>query len=243
MQVIRATDSARSCVLATVNDTLDQNVRRWCSCSCCCARAVRERRGADLGTGVCFTHSSAARNGAHLDQCGGIGWSGDTSECLRLPPNDDHNTVLRVADALNSLRCGVCLYSPQPILLAMHSGSQSAYDGPNYHAPPYQCTRGADNYRSRHPAASCDRVRQGFGAKVCLERPNVPSRGVRDASSAVARGTKLTRDFRANSYWVGLMGYSTTNMNQAFADIAKAGGTTVRTWWVLGADDASAVKC
>ena len=34
----------------------------------------------------------------------------------------------------------------------------------------------------------------------------------------------------ANSYWVGLMGYSTANMNQAFADIAKAGGTTVRTW-------------
>ncbi|KAI1794184.1 CEL4a mannanase [Ganoderma leucocontextum] len=34
----------------------------------------------------------------------------------------------------------------------------------------------------------------------------------------------------ANSYWVGLMGYSTTDMNQAFADIAGAGGTTVRTW-------------
>ncbi|KAI0675126.1 mannanase [Trametes maxima] len=34
----------------------------------------------------------------------------------------------------------------------------------------------------------------------------------------------------ANSYWVGLMGYSTAQMNQAFADIAKAGATTVRTW-------------
>ncbi|KAI0743605.1 mannanase [Daedaleopsis nitida] len=34
----------------------------------------------------------------------------------------------------------------------------------------------------------------------------------------------------SNSYWVGLMGYSTADMNQAFADIAKAGGTTVRTW-------------
>ena len=35
---------------------------------------------------------------------------------------------------------------------------------------------------------------------------------------------------RANSYWVGLMGYSTADMNKAFADIAAAGGTTVRTW-------------
>ncbi|KAI0355647.1 mannanase [Trametes cingulata] len=34
----------------------------------------------------------------------------------------------------------------------------------------------------------------------------------------------------ANSYWVGLMGYSTAQMNQAFADIAKTGATTVRTW-------------
>ncbi|KAK1227932.1 hypothetical protein PQX77_009033 [Marasmius sp. AFHP31] len=34
----------------------------------------------------------------------------------------------------------------------------------------------------------------------------------------------------ANSYWVGLGGLSTTDMNKAFADIAKAGGTTVRTW-------------
>lgn len=35
-----------------------------------------------------------------------------------------------------------------------------------------------------------------------------------------------------NSYWIGLTGLSTTAMNQAFADIAKAGGTTVRTWSV-----------
>jgi len=33
-----------------------------------------------------------------------------------------------------------------------------------------------------------------------------------------------------NSYWVGLMGYSTTDMNKAFADIAGAGSTVVRTW-------------
>ncbi|TFK44673.1 mannanase [Crucibulum laeve] len=34
----------------------------------------------------------------------------------------------------------------------------------------------------------------------------------------------------SNSYWVGLMGLSTSAMNQAFSDIAKAGATTVRTW-------------
>lgn len=31
---------------------------------------------------------------------------------------------------------------------------------------------------------------------------------------------------------MGLTGLSTTDMNQAFVDIAKAGGTTVRTWYV-----------
>ncbi|KAF8993674.1 CEL4a mannanase [Cyathus striatus] len=33
-----------------------------------------------------------------------------------------------------------------------------------------------------------------------------------------------------NAYWIGLTGLSTSAMNQAFSDIAKAGGTTVRTW-------------
>ncbi|EPQ57046.1 mannanase [Gloeophyllum trabeum ATCC 11539] len=34
----------------------------------------------------------------------------------------------------------------------------------------------------------------------------------------------------ANSYWVGLMGLTTAQMNQAFADIARTGATAVRTW-------------
>ncbi|KAI0043653.1 glycoside hydrolase family 5 protein [Auriscalpium vulgare] len=34
----------------------------------------------------------------------------------------------------------------------------------------------------------------------------------------------------SNSYWVGLTGLSTANMNAAFKDIANAGATTVRTW-------------
>ncbi|KAG7449553.1 mannanase [Guyanagaster necrorhizus] len=42
-------------------------------------------------------------------------------------------------------------------------------------------------------------------------------------------GAKFTV-FGANSYWVGLMGYSTSDMNTAFADIAATGATAVRTW-------------
>ncbi|KAH9951516.1 endo-beta-mannanase [Amylocystis lapponica] len=34
----------------------------------------------------------------------------------------------------------------------------------------------------------------------------------------------------ANSYWVGLTGLTTEEMNQAFADIANTGATAVRTW-------------
>ncbi|KDR70984.1 hypothetical protein GALMADRAFT_75662 [Galerina marginata CBS 339.88] len=34
----------------------------------------------------------------------------------------------------------------------------------------------------------------------------------------------------SNSYWVGLTGLSTANMNAAFSDIAKTGATVVRTW-------------
>lgn len=41
-------------------------------------------------------------------------------------------------------------------------------------------------------------------------------------------------DFR-NSYWIGLTGLSSANMHAAFADIPKAGGTTVWTWLELSA--------
>nr|CAB76904.1 CEL4a mannanase [Agaricus bisporus] len=51
-----------------------------------------------------------------------------------------------------------------------------------------------------------------------------------------ASGTRFTLNGQkytvvgGNSYWVGLTGLSTSAMNQAFSDIANAGGTTVRTW-------------
>ncbi|KAG6848287.1 hypothetical protein H0H93_001512 [Arthromyces matolae] len=44
------------------------------------------------------------------------------------------------------------------------------------------------------------------------------------------RFDRLCENVCGNAYWVGLTGLSTANMNAAFADIAKAGGTTVRTW-------------
>jgi mannan endo-1,4-beta-mannosidase len=34
----------------------------------------------------------------------------------------------------------------------------------------------------------------------------------------------------SNSYWVGLAGLSSTEIDQSFADIAATGATTVRTW-------------
>ncbi|KAF9049717.1 CEL4a mannanase [Panaeolus papilionaceus] len=49
-------------------------------------------------------------------------------------------------------------------------------------------------------------------------------------------GTRFTLDgskytvVGGNSYWVGLTGLSDSDMNTAFSDIAKAGGTTCRTW-------------
>ena len=46
--------------------------------------------------------------------------------------------------------------------------------------------------------------------------------------SAVQHDSQYTHS--ANLYWVGLMGYSTAQMNQAFSDIAATGATTVRTW-------------
>ncbi|KDQ27597.1 glycoside hydrolase family 5 protein [Pleurotus ostreatus PC15] len=49
-------------------------------------------------------------------------------------------------------------------------------------------------------------------------------------------GTEFTLDgskftvVGSNSYWVGLSGFSSEEMSHAFADVAAAGGTTVRTW-------------
>jgi hypothetical protein len=38
--------------------------------------------------------------------------------------------------------------------------------------------------------------------------------------------------YSSNSYWVGLTGLTTDEMDVTFNDIAKTGGTTVRTWFV-----------
>ncbi|KAF9482636.1 CEL4b mannanase [Pholiota conissans] len=60
--------------------------------------------------------------------------------------------------------------------------------------------------------------------------PPSPTGFVKASGTAFSlNGSKFTV-VGENSYWVGLMGYSTTDMNKAFADIASAGSTVVRTW-------------
>ncbi|KAI0745688.1 mannanase [Earliella scabrosa] len=121
-------------------------------------------------------------------QCGGIGWSGDTtcvagSVCTVLNPY--YSQCIPGANPPTT--------APTTTLPPTSAPAEPTTTGPS--APP--------------PAAT------GFvkvsGQKFVLNGQTYPLVG-------------------ANSYWVGLMGYSTANMNQAFADIAKAGGTTVRTW-------------
>jgi len=51
-------------------------------------------------------------------------------------------------------------------------------------------------------------------------------------SCALFDGSCWLSSDSGNAYWVGLSGLSTTDMNKAFADVAKAGGTTLRTWYV-----------
>ncbi|KAG6895607.1 hypothetical protein C0992_000377 [Termitomyces sp. T32_za158] len=57
-----------------------------------------------------------------------------------------------------------------------------------------------------------------------------------DTSFVTTSGTRFSLNGQpytvvgGNSYWMGLIGLSVDNMNKAFADIAAAGGTTVRTW-------------
>ncbi|KAI0347615.1 glycoside hydrolase [Trametopsis cervina] len=58
----------------------------------------------------------------------------------------------------------------------------------------------------------------------------VPTGFVGVSGQKFVLGGKTFTVIGENSYWVGLMGYSTANMNKAFADIASAGSTVVRTW-------------
>ncbi|KAF9234133.1 glycoside hydrolase family 5 protein [Melanogaster broomeanus] len=75
---------------------------------------------------------------------------------------------------------------------------------------------------------------------VSLALAAVPIAGSAGQSTGfvTANGQGFTLDgepytvFGSNSYWVGLMGYTTDEMNTAFQNIAATGATAVRTWSV-----------
>ena len=81
--------------------------------------------------------------------------------------------------------------------------------------------------RLSHPrvASSVHRVKNSF-----LMGRNSPSLGTCPGLSADFCSRRVRS---ANSYWVGLGGLTTTDIAQAFSDVAGAGGTVVRTWYVL----------
>ncbi|KAG6919061.1 hypothetical protein DXG01_009314 [Tephrocybe rancida] len=67
-----------------------------------------------------------------------------------------------------------------------------------------------------------------FRSLVVLALAITPSLAAQPAW-AQCGGINYTGD-TSNAYWIGLTGLSTANINAAFADIAKAGVTTLRTW-------------
>lgn len=89
--------------------------------------------------------------------------------------------------------------------------------GANKHG--VQCTYSSTDGLCRYFWAKVYAQWQGFhGCRVCMP--------THFSATMYAKGNPISE----NSYWVGLMGLSTANMNAAFADIAKSGATVVRTW-------------
>ncbi|KAL1942102.1 hypothetical protein VTO73DRAFT_6632 [Trametes versicolor] len=121
-------------------------------------------------------------------QCGGIGWSGDTT-CVA-------GSVCTVQNA----------YYSQCLPSASVPSSTTAAPSP----PPPTTAPSSPTTTAAPPPSSTGFVKIS-GQKFVLNGETFPLVG-------------------ANSYWVGLMGFSTAQMNQAFSDIAKTGATTVRTW-------------
>ncbi|KAF8079251.1 CEL4a mannanase [Lyophyllum atratum] len=121
-------------------------------------------------------------------QCGGIGWTGDTtcvSGAICIKQNDYYSQCL--------------------------PGSTTA---PPTTAPP-TTTKTTTTTKPTTTTTSPPPASTGF----------VKTSGTR----FTLNGQRYTI-VGGNAYWVGLAGLSTADMNTAFSDIAKAGGTTVRTW-------------
>ncbi|KAI0630191.1 mannanase [Trametes polyzona] len=123
-------------------------------------------------------------------QCGGIGWTGDTT-CIS-------GSVCTVQNP----------YYSQCLPSASVSTTTVA-------PPPTTSTEPSAPTTTSAPPPSSTGFVKVSGQKFVLNGETYPLVG-------------------ANAYWVGLMGYSTAQMNQAFSDIAKTGATTVRS---LGFND------
>ncbi|OSD06691.1 glycoside hydrolase family 5 protein [Trametes coccinea BRFM310] len=125
-------------------------------------------------------------------QCGGIGWTGDTT------------CVAGTACTVQNARYSQCL----------PSSSVPITTPPTTVVPPPTSAPSGPATTSVPPPSSTGFVKVS-GQKFVLNGQMYPLVG-------------------ANAYWVGLMGYTIAEMNQAFSDIAKTGATTVRT---LGFND------
>ncbi|KAI0066115.1 CEL4a mannanase [Artomyces pyxidatus] len=97
----------------------------------------------------------------------------------------------------------------------------------------YQCQQLASSVHSSTPSptssSTISSVSSTSTSSAPSSTPTVTGFVTTSGQKFMLNGAEYTV-VGANSYWVGLMSYSTANMNQAFSDIAKAGATTIRTW-------------
>lgn len=92
-------------------------------------------------------------------------------------------------------------------------------DYPDYRTDNYSCS------------SRLHRLRQDVWNEIHFEWWTLHRCWVHEFWSTSSTNLILSLTNSGNAYWIGLTGLSTANMNAAFADIAKAGGTTVRTWY------------
>ncbi|KZP21648.1 glycoside hydrolase family 5 protein [Athelia psychrophila] len=118
-----------------------------------------------------------------------------------------------------------------------------SYTGSTTCVSPYVCTYSSAYYSQCLPGtASVSTSKATTTSSTISKAGTTATSATTSASSPAATGYVKTSGQKftlngstytvvgTNSYWVGLMGYSTTDMNKAFSDIAATGATTVRTW-------------
>lgn len=151
-------------------------------------------------------------------QCGGIGWTGATSPF-------EWNTAHSPSPLMSifSLRFGNELPDHQCVLLSVLARSCDDH-GIDYRRS------AADQHQQRADLdCLCSRTngfRKNIWDKVHPQWRAIHAFWVRFIVSSVV----LTHipSGSSNAYWLALGGYSTTDINKAFSDIAASGATTVR---------------